>query len=121
MAGIAREVRRDMVRRLAERIPLGIRTVVARAALASSNSLCGGVGKSRGRERATRRMAGIAREVRRDMVCRFEGLGRSPLDVTGGAGARVHAGVIKRGAGGAGESHETRVALIARGRGNDVT
>ena len=87
-----------MVRRLAERIPLGVRTVVARAALASSNSLRGGVRKSRGRERTSRRVTGIARQVRRDVICRL-GRGGSPLNVAGGASARIHAGVTKRGAG----------------------
>jgi len=45
MTGIARRRGRDMVRRFAQRIPLGVGTVVAGRALTSDHALDGGVRK----------------------------------------------------------------------------
>ena len=118
VAGIARGRGGDVAGRFSERVPLGVGTVVTGTALAGNDALGGGVGEGRSRERAARGVTGIAREIRRDVIGRFEGLGGSPLNVTGGAGARVDASVVECGAG---ERHKTRVAGVARGRGGDVT
>lgn len=120
VAGIARGRGRDVTGRFAQRIPLSIGTVVAGAALTGDDALSCGVREGRGRERAPRRVTGIAREIRRDVVARL-GHARSSLDVTGRAGARVYASVIECGAADTGERHKTRVAGVARGRGGDVT
>ena len=87
--------------------------------LARYHALGGRVGECRGCKRASHRVTGIARERCRDVISRL-GRGRSALDVAGGARARVHTGVVERGASGAGERHVTRVAGIARGRGGNV-
>ena len=82
--------------------------------LTGDHALGDRVGERRGCERAPRRVTGIARERCRDVIGRL-GRGRSALDVAGSASAGAHAGVVERGAGGAGERHVTRVAGIARG------
>ena len=108
-----------MVRRLAERIPLYVRTIVASAALTGDDALCGGVCEARCCERATRCMAVVARQIRWDVIVRF-GRGGSPLEMASGASAGAHAGVIERRARQTGERDITRVAGVARGRGRDV-
>ena len=85
--------------------------------LTSDHALGGGVCERRGCKSASHCVTGIAREGRRDVVRRFAS---GCYTMAGGASAGAHAGVIERGAGGAGERHVTRVAGIARGRGGNV-
>lgn len=92
---------------------------MAGQALTSDHALGGGVCERRGCKSASHCVTGIARERCRDVIGRL-GRGRSALDVAGSASAGAHAGVVERGAGGAGERHVTRVAGIARGRGGNV-
>ena len=117
VAGVARGGRRDMSGRFAERVPLGIGTVVAGTALTGNDALGGGMGEGRGRERAAGGVTGIARQSRRDMVARL-GHARTALDVAGCASARTDAGMVERRAG---ERSVTGMASVARGGRRDVT
>ena len=120
VAGVARGRGRDVTGRLPERVPLSEGTVMTGVALTSDDALSRGVREGRGRERASRRVTSIARQIRRDVVARL-GHARTARNVTGRAGARVYASVIECGAADTGERHKTRVAGVARGRGRDVT
>ena len=60
VAGIARGRGGDVTRCFAERVPLGVGTVVAGTALAGNNPLGRRMCEGRGCERATRGVAGIA-------------------------------------------------------------
>jgi len=86
-------------RMFAQCVPLGVGAIVAGGALTGDDALGSGVCEGRSREAASRRVAGIAGQCRRDMVRRFESGGGPSLAMAGGTAARRHAGVIKGGTG----------------------